>query len=439
MKIWGVLTFLMLLFSCSKNHQFGDEQRKPLLSAQISTISDLDEKVSNFRFIEANIPQYLGMILSLKDSFGLNSEYGFCNGSLIDENIVITNRHCIHESFIQNPDQCEKHFRIVFHAHNQNYVGRCKRVLDSSTVGDKRDYAVIELTQELPLAPIRLNIEGIVDYMMLKVTALNAFDDEESNNIMIQLHYVLCSSRYNPIWDYYGEFDPMITMISPFGSWKTCDPYFGNSGAMVTNGKGEGIAIFQGASEAKKMDDPLARKLLEQAQKVGLATNIASIAFFNPSIEYQPYYMEEKRQLYDDQWGKKLILDVFPKFDEYEEALQYILFDVEDHNFFDTLTKRGTVKRDFTLVPKCIDSFYKAEDLPSEIEIPMGHLSDAYFSMNDQLEYHVGSPNLPGDIVKVYSAILKTDSDGAFYEFEYLDNQNTKMLKKIIRYCEDRF
>jgi hypothetical protein len=190
-------------------------------------------------------------------SFVLNKDNGKkyrCSGSLISENRVMTNEHCIPED-MKVGDSCEGVIEFYFpkkenvssrddlmikvdcnkllYVSRRYYVDKDSRKRLSHFYG--MDMAVLETKENVPRAPIKVNTDAkIRNNETVKFWAIDDLNDDGKYSIR----------KKDCLYKHDSFLNPMADDLDAPSKQFFCEVKFGNSGSLLVDKNGEGVGIL---------------------------------------------------------------------------------------------------------------------------------------------------------------------------------------------------
>ncbi len=432
-----LILITILLTACGKKEKSGDT---PITRVDPQEVESVDEFALNLK-LDSDIPEYVGQIISYTEDEKTGLDIiGTCTGNLIESNVILTNRHCIHGSFLSDANRCNKDFRIVFRDNSKHYVRSCKKVISASRDASKSDadFAIIELTESVPLNPIEIDVKGIDNNKEITVNAVNMFPNNTTQSYESRLRVSRCKTKFNSLFDYVLSEDIVVTLIAR-SKFSKCDVISGNSGsAMIDSVSGKAVGVVQSIIEyddipTDSAEGQILKSFIREVKKVVFGTNLNRITYFNKAIKNfssQERFMAEQR--IDWEVTKNKIKENFFISGNYDQSIEIFDFNFEGEDFYKTVLEQNSYAA-VSVYPKCILSWLTLDDLPDRIDIAKANADEVRLSVSYELEPVFESFSAPSS-VEERTAILKTDSTGFYYEYDSFDGAGG--VNEKIRTCQ---
>lgn len=202
-----------------------------------------------------NCPEPAGFILST----GFNEETGSdgiftCSGTLVSEDIVMTNRHCIPEEVQANPGLCSKRLGIMFPRSNTKASVEkftCKELIrvsaEPESIFSDEDYAFFRIDKPKNRAYFKVSREGVPDGSVLTLYSINPPSTYSSTGTLV-VKKCLIKHRSLMAPESVNEFSPTLFGYSlerfSYGP-EACAVIQGNSGSAALNSKSQIVGLVQ--------------------------------------------------------------------------------------------------------------------------------------------------------------------------------------------------
>lgn len=220
----------------------------------------------------AHCPSTVGLIVTRTTAW-----IGQCTASLIGEQTLITNSHCIPDELKQDGADCSKNMAVYFPqtATNPAEKVKCEKVLHISKIakegepgfGLEADYAVLQLARVVtrPHLTIRRDL-GLTDDLKLVAYAI---DPKYGGRTMGILKVKMCSARQGSI-----AAPSFVQNFAGVGAFSGCEIIPGNSGSPAIDRDGNMRALVHATIPSKTAIVPQTEKS-QTFHRMAMLTNIA--------------------------------------------------------------------------------------------------------------------------------------------------------------------
>lgn len=244
---------LLFFFSCGKNPARTDSSGKEeTFKKETFTLTDeiYEKPADGFKnwassqeiYCEKDCPEAIATVWN-----GSGKTFGFCSGFLIQDDIVVTNRHCIPSGLKYNGANCSESMQISFlDKAGERLDYDCSEVLWVSSADEKKlkgvDLAYLKLKESAQIEPV--NIQWSEPFHFSQVEIWKVDFQKGSKRYLIDSEQ--CSLE--PIRPPQGRENLLL---------EDCSIQHGNSGGLIWNGADKALgAIFAffDEEEAAKLD-----------------------------------------------------------------------------------------------------------------------------------------------------------------------------------------
>lgn len=251
-RLFQILFFSLFLSACATEHETVSEPHK-VTSERSSSGSDLetDSNPSEDNIIfelgdsvceSGDCPEWVGSVISKTPRTATSDTYGTCSGTLISENLFLTNKHCLPDDLRAKGANCNGRFKVVLPATQglpKVEVG-CRQIKNFTdndlSVGTIPDWAILELA--LPVnrktpSELKSNI-SVSDTVTLYPSFYGYNPGDDNMTGMIRPVNCKLKQAVGPQSDF-----PQI-------DFKDCDQYIlaGNSGSGIFDSRGDIVGLM---------------------------------------------------------------------------------------------------------------------------------------------------------------------------------------------------
>lgn len=205
--------------------------------------------------ISYNCPDDIALVVSkIKDNSN-EPRFGLCSGTIISNNLVLTNSHCIPESVKTGQVKCSEVLGIRT---AKQLTANCDQVLTYSTIPNKENIALTELEPDYALFRINKNLNipgpsvsksGISDYEKLQIYAVDPVSQSQiKGKIILKAFEYIQRSVFSPL---------KLTTLSPTLTIGSLSDKIikGNSGSGIRNLSNQIVGIVSHSFEGPKNND----------------------------------------------------------------------------------------------------------------------------------------------------------------------------------------
>lgn len=282
MKAVSMLMFAILftLTSCGGSSGGGgnSEARKPF-----DNFGDLIATLESAHVMcgesGGNCPDNVAMLASWEQE-GDKFYFGVCSGTLINEDTLVTNRHCIPEGVNFNGADCSDQLRILFPKTKDVFekeVLSCQRVVQIFQKSvTQPDLAVIKVERsKFARTPVKIRKGGFIHGDLAYAYTMNPekedihFGTIKRKNCRLSTHNL-----------YYARKDPSYGETLLYRS--DCKVISGNSGSGLFNQQGEMIGAIFATIVEESVEQEFRKQGLnfKPLKKAGVAVNIGCLSSF---------------------------------------------------------------------------------------------------------------------------------------------------------------
>ena len=232
-----------------------------------------------------NCPSYVGMMAFVRhdvqesktnpDQMVMVQSVGTCTVSLIADDLVMTNSHCLQQGRKNYGSECPL-TEVSFPKNGQFEAERadCAQVISASELALRvnnisqellPDYAILKLKKPLKRTPLKLNFDGVPDNMPLSMYAADPVGERLAWSKVVETK---CVSQYRSA-KLPGYNHPLSATIALAG----CLANDGNSGAPVIDSKGEARAVVSNSLGNRSM--VIDNETIDT--QISFATNVACL------------------------------------------------------------------------------------------------------------------------------------------------------------------
>jgi hypothetical protein len=171
-----------------------------------------------------------------------------CQGVLISDDVVLTNRHCLSADLLQKGVDCSDRIRMVFHKLSDDIpgkVGHCEQVLDFDStpielhdVAGPDDWALLKLQQAIPNRATPPRLTGLSDNETLYYFAPVKRQDQS-----VDLRVIQCRAEQQPRWQAPHFVGPMNPTAALYCNHPTRQGFSGGPTYVFENGVWQPVAI----------------------------------------------------------------------------------------------------------------------------------------------------------------------------------------------------
>ena len=208
-----------------------------------------------------NCPGSIGMVVSAGGTSAVS-----CTGFLIDQDKVMTNKHCIRGIV----GDCSSSLRVLFpmsvEFHAETAI--CSEILNTSVDGSGLDFAIIKLSVPINRDPVGISHQGIHQGFLLRNPRIEVLPGA---GLQGELRSTSCRVIQDTVL--VPSFD---NDLAPLGTISDCEISPSNTGSPLLDSKGKVRAIIQG-SFGKNFGPEFQTSMLEAPQVVQSAGNLACI------------------------------------------------------------------------------------------------------------------------------------------------------------------
>ena len=183
-------------------------------------------------------PEGVGLVVTMEES-ARYIRRGQCSGTLIDEDIVMTNSHCIPDSIKSGAIDCSEAMGFLLPG-SYSTPAKCTSVLMFTKRDDKRkdgpDLAFFRVDRKLTSAPKVMDKSGISDGQIFNIYAVDPVSDSRIEGVIREDRCVALVKGSDP------DLGPS-TLISG------CTVIHGNSGTAMFNSDGKISGVIYGKYE----------------------------------------------------------------------------------------------------------------------------------------------------------------------------------------------
>lgn len=180
-----------------------------------------------------------------------------CTSTLVGEDLMLTNSHCIPKEVKTSPENCSKSIHFIFPSTSlglEEESVKCKELIGFTEIPKiiSPDFSLIRLEKKMARMPIHVNQNGIPLGKTLTIYKIDPLKDRAASGRMVRTS---CTTAENSILlpMFQKSEDPLLAI----GGCAESIP--GNSGSPILDQEGKLAAIMQGALSPK---DDAARKLI---------------------------------------------------------------------------------------------------------------------------------------------------------------------------------
>jgi len=332
-----------------------------------------------------------------------------CSSTLVSENIIVTNAHCLPSGAIDSCRGVEIFFPEIRNAAGDvihKSVGvECKRVVAISPrkkASYELDFAVLELKESLPGRPMaRISHAGVPERENLEFSASVASVYRSSYYARPAVRQ--CKSVMNTLL--YPQYDHEL---SPIIAINECNPVKGNSGSSLLNDRGEIVALVQAGYS--KSPENVFRNFVSVVSEYPLpATNLSCVNVLGSLSDVGLRNCEIANRLISEKthgerlnhFMSKKTVDAGDRFDSKYFKWRWELLE-------DTDLKRHLLAR----VPKCfrrgIESSFPA--LATKQKVEFRRMDSYTVRFNSHIQYELSDRNHEmGLKLSFDAAVLKRD------------------------------
>jgi hypothetical protein len=224
----------------------------------------------------ATCPSAIGMMLTKYKNW-----MGQCTAFLIDDQLLMTNSHCLPENLKIDGTDCRAHIQVFFPKTNDEPAESaiCERVLRASKVFSSKspimerttDYALLKLTRPLNRKPFKLSRAGLEDKMKLVFYSVEPQSLTEVRGLIRTRRCVTIQASVAAP-SFIQPFADVASVVDCQFPNKTPGPFVhGNSGSPGIDPSGHVHVISQGIVEPL----PGVNNKPSKFKQVGIVTNIA--------------------------------------------------------------------------------------------------------------------------------------------------------------------
>lgn len=272
---------LCLLAACS-NSSSNDGQwefESPLEAREVFNTSTISCPTGD-------CPESIAGLYTLEER-AVTVRLGACSGTLIDENHIITNAHCVEDSIKKVGSSCTGKIKVNFPAIAGKPAERydCDKVVaisEDSTSQTEPDWAILSFKGKSARKAVLINPNGVVQDSTVKLYKINYSDltaNKRNDGVIAPIE---CKANTN-----YHMADQFIGSQSALVNISHCTETLrnGNSGSGIMNSSDELIAVFSFGyiKEVKKKDEDGEWITEEVPLNAGGGTNAACI----PALGHQ--------------------------------------------------------------------------------------------------------------------------------------------------------
>ncbi|MDA8792917.1 serine protease [Bacteriovoracaceae bacterium] len=239
-RILLLLVICLSFISCAKNKKKKEKREQASKTIEL-TLEEIDEIMDNQFFTCETVNNSDSCPDGLARVFIFNqyepTESSVCTGFLIDEDVLITNNHCV-----TNELDCQNTF-IAIHSDGSSVRAKCSEILETESNGGSGlvartlDYSILKLDKTVDITPIQTQSIEVQNQEQLSTFVVDQIDILHGR--IVQLN---CKAEI-------PGFVASTLLIS-------CPIIPGNSGSPVLNSSGNAIGIIWGASSnGNEFDD----------------------------------------------------------------------------------------------------------------------------------------------------------------------------------------
>ena len=308
-----ILLSTFTLMSCSNQGKFGQPvdivNKDGQTTYRYATAIEASYSATQFKLTcktPGNCPENVGSMIHHN-----GKDLSVCTFSLIDEDMAISNRHCISDKIAVRGASCAGIIEFILLKHNStdtSNIYQCEKVLSvpeeyqSSKSGkSQRDFAIFKIKRKRPIGlpishplvdPFKIDTRGIQSGEKLRVIVA----DPNTETLGANLREQICTSIIHPAFstNYAVATDPSVTLMN-------CGIKHGNSGSPVIDEDNKLRAVIKqfAAPEppsAQKIElaaiDAFARRSvhireIENKLELAYASNMSCVAL--PEINLRPF------------------------------------------------------------------------------------------------------------------------------------------------------
>lgn len=268
MKLSNITTFIIvalitlssLMVGCTKSQESKSKTETKVIYenkqeyTKMFSMPEAQEAAKNAKLkceADRTCSEQVGM-LTYAFPFENGAAVGRCTFFVVSEDIILTNRHCIPQYFIDDTKNITNKMFAIFSIleKQKNVAIEIKEIISLSTElysinkynsVFSMDYAFLRLNKKISAKPLELSRKGLPSELPLYVISINPIKLEGAIGGEMVLR--LCSVIYNTIAipSFNNEFRPV-------SSFTDCDIVSGNSGSPAIDEKGKVRAIINGTS-----------------------------------------------------------------------------------------------------------------------------------------------------------------------------------------------
>ena len=266
-------------------------QKVEVHKTDLTSVSEIPDFVESFKVTcedKSSCPSFVGSLVNFK-MVNNQINYGLCSFTLISDNQILTNDHCLSQKHFQT-QYCSVIYALF--PENSTYSEskvRCKRVLaysdqynlvqvvneETVPLGKRKDWAILELETSVGRPSVATNTQGMPHLTQVNLYPTHYSRDKNTQEVQGVIKKVSCNfnmaSRlarsYNHPYYPYGAMECDNKLIG------------GYSGSGVINSNNEVLAVFNSAAEP--LDTKSFGKIFPINEKGGLVTNLHCIPSIN--------------------------------------------------------------------------------------------------------------------------------------------------------------
>jgi len=246
LRLWMALWLGFVLSSCTDSPPL---QRPAYFAPQNFSSSYVENELKTASFLCGSqaCPENVGMIYSQMNGANLKSQLLQCTGFLVQNNIVVTNSHCVPDAIKLNGQPCQGLMAIKFiRSSGKQDIFSCRRMISFSNLNTQKislDYAYFEIAAS-GISPTVISQESVSDRQKIKVIKVNP--NEKGGTLVTELCEVGLSSPMN----FFGAKPWTKNNIAVL-----CQSSLGNSGSPVFNESNKVIGVLQSAYTQAQLDE----------------------------------------------------------------------------------------------------------------------------------------------------------------------------------------
>ena len=174
----------------------------------------------------ADCPPSIASLISYSDQ---EDTLFHCQGSLVDDDLVLTSRHCIPDEYLIRGGDCKGKIQIIFHKMNHQFQGQvvgCEKIVNFPDVPESRiknkefypDWAIIQLDTQVPERVVPVRKTGVKDreklHMFVPVTQFKetGVDKSEAHHALSRIECESIQGSYR-LPEFYNDHSTTVFKI----------------------------------------------------------------------------------------------------------------------------------------------------------------------------------------------------------------------------------